>query len=183
MTVKLIVAVSSHTGAIGKDNDLMWNLPSDMKHFKDTTRGIPVLTGRKNYESIPPKYRPLPGRANIVITRDPSYQAPGATVCVSIKEALTQAKALKNDSCFVIGGGQIYKQCLAQGLIDELYITWVNASLDGDAYFEGFEPSLWEGKEMMRQEQDPKHEYSFRVVHYIKKKEVSEVRSTTKINR
>ena len=100
MVVKLIVAVAKGNNAIGKDNDLLWHLPADMKYFKETTRGFPVVTGRKNYESIPEKFRPLPGRENVVVTRDLTYKAPGAHVCSSISEALELVESFQKESCF-----------------------------------------------------------------------------------
>jgi dihydrofolate reductase len=168
MVVKLIVAVAKGNNAIGKNNQLLWHLPIDMKYFKETTRGFPIITGRKNYESIPEKFRPLPGRENIIVTRDKGYNAPGANVCTSISEALEVVKTFRSESCFIIGGGQIYKQCLDEGLVDELYITWVDANLPADTFFEGFSSELWEGKELMIQKKDDKNEFDFSIVKYTK---------------
>jgi len=168
MVVKLIVAVAKGNNAIGKNNQLLWHLPTDMKYFKDTTRGFPIITGRKNYESIPEKYRPLPGRENVIVTRDVNYQAPGAHVCSSISSALKLVKSLDCETCFIIGGGQIYKQCLDQGLVDELYITWVDADIPADTFFEGFSEGSWQGEELMSQYKGDKNEYAFKVVKYTK---------------
>jgi dihydrofolate reductase len=170
MVVKLIVAVAKGNNGIGKNNDLLWHLPADMKYFKDTTRGFPIITGRKNYESIPEKFRPLPGRENVVITRDENYKAPGAHVCASIAEALKLVKDLASESCFIIGGGQIYKQCLNEDLVDEMYITWVDADVPADTFFEGFSAQKWEEEQLMMQPQDNKHKHAFRVVKYTKSK-------------
>ena len=170
MVVKLIVAVAKGNNAIGKNNQLLWHLPADMKYFKETTKGFPVVTGRKNYESIPEKFRPLPGRENVVITRDVNYKAPGAHVCTSIQEALELVKKFQNDSCYIIGGGQIYKQCLSENLVDELYITWVDATIPADTFFEGFSSDDWEKEELMNQDKDEKNEYAFTVVKYTKSK-------------
>lgn len=168
MVLKIIVAVAKGNNAIGKDNQLLWHLPKDMKFFKETTKGFPIITGRKNYESIPEKYRPLPGRENIVITRDLKYQAPGAAVCNSIDEAIEIVKSLDKQTCFIIGGGQVYKQCLDAGLVDEMYVTWVDAEIEADTFFEGFVSEDWKGEQIFSQEKDRAHEYSFRVMKYTK---------------
>jgi dihydrofolate reductase len=168
MKVKLIVAVAQGNNAIGKNNDLLWRLSTDMKFFKETTRGIPVISGRKNYESIPDKFRPLPGRKNVVVTRDNSYKAPGADVCTSIQEAFKKVDEFELDTCFVIGGGQIYKQCLDAGLVDELYITWVDATIPADTFFEGFIKEEWDEELLMTQIKDSGNEHSFKIMKYTK---------------
>ena len=106
MRISIIVAVASN-GVIGRDNDLVWRLRDDMKFFSDTTKGHAVLTGRRNYESIPERFRPLPNRANIVVTRNPNYEAPGADVVHSLEAGIECARALKVDELCIIGGGQI----------------------------------------------------------------------------
>ena len=130
MKVSTIAAVASN-GVIGKDNDLVWSLPLDMKFFMQTTKGHVVVTGRKNYESIPEKYRPLKGRTNIVVTRNANYVADGAHVVHSLKDALDLARQQGETECFVIGGGQIYRQALEAGWVDAQYITHVDANPDG----------------------------------------------------
>ena len=100
--VSLIVAVSDN-GVIGKDNDLIWYLPQDLKYFKDTTAGHTVIMGRKNYHSIPEKYRPLPKRDNVVVTFQPNFDAPGCKVVNSVEEALTYAKEAGDSEQFIIG--------------------------------------------------------------------------------
>lgn len=134
-----IIAAVAKNNVIGKDNKLPWNLPEDMKFFKDTTMGHCVITGRKNYESIPPKFRPLKDRTNIVITRQPGYEAEGAIVVSSIEKAIETAKNVNvarekaDDEIFIIGGAEIYKQCLEHA--DRLYITHVNQEFEGDTFF------------------------------------------------
>ena len=108
MKVSLIVAVAEN-GVIGKDNDLIWHLPKDMRFFKETTMGHHVIMGRKNFESIPHKYRPLPDRTNIVITRQSEYKAEGCIVVNSVETALEIAKNNGDIEHFIIGGGQIYR--------------------------------------------------------------------------
>src|ERR1035437_7885391 len=107
--ISIIVAVAENN-VIGKDNSLIWHLPADMKYFKEKTSGHCVITGRKNYESIPAKFRPLPNRTNIVITRQANFKALGATVVSSIEEAIEKAKQRGDTEIFIIGGAEIYKQ-------------------------------------------------------------------------
>lgn len=126
-TLSLIAAVARN-GAIGKDNALLWRLPEDLKFFKQTTLGCPIIMGRKTWDSIG---RPLPGRRNIVITRQTDWQAPGADVAHSLAQALTLAA--DSDKVFVIGGAQIYDQALPQA--DTLVLTEVDADFEADAFF------------------------------------------------
>jgi dihydrofolate reductase len=161
MTVSLIVAVSEN-GVIGKDNDLIWHLPKDMKFFKDTTMGHHVIMGRKNFESIPHKYRPLPDRTNIVITRQSEYKAKGCIVVNSVEAALEIAKKNGDIEPFIIGGGQIYKIALEANLVDKIYLTKVRHSFEGDTFF----PELntdWKQIERIDCKSDEKHahDYSF----------------------
>jgi dihydrofolate reductase len=132
--VSLIVAVAEN-GGIGKNNDLLWHLPADMKFFKETTNGHAVITGRKNYESIPEKFRPLPNRTNIVLTRNAEYAAPGAIVKHDLTSALEYCKSNGFSEVFIIGGAEIYKLALEQNLVDRMYITHVHVSPDADAFF------------------------------------------------
>jgi len=132
MILSIIVAVAQN-GVIGKDNRLIWHLPNDMKFFKEKTTGHCVITGRKNYESIPPKFRPLPNRTNLIITRNKNYQAPGATLCFSLEEAIKKAQDLNETECFIIGGGEIFKNALP--LCQRLYLTKVHHAFEGDVYF------------------------------------------------
>ena len=111
MIVSLIVAVSENK-VIGKDNDLVWNLPTDMKFFKDTTKNHFVIMGRRNYESIPSKFRPLPNRTNVIVSRQEKLEAEGCIVVDSIEKAIELAKVAKDQEPFIIGGGQIYKYAI-----------------------------------------------------------------------
>lgn len=167
MEVIIIVAVSKHNNGIGKNNDLLWHLPADMKFFKEQTTGYPVITGRKNYESIPEKFRPLPKRENIIITRQ-EINYPNAEVCGSIEEALNLAASYKKEKIFVIGGGEIYKQFLDKDLIDRVMITWVDAKLEADVFF----PKLNSNWELCKQSQynpDEKNQYEFTFSEYKKR--------------
>src|SRR3989344_1027127 len=109
-----IVAAHSKNLVIGKSNGLIWEIPDDHLRFKEITMGHPVVMGRRTWESIPEKSRPLPGRANLVVTRDGSYDAPGAIVATSLEDALSQAKKVAGGSeeIFIVGGGEIYRQAL-----------------------------------------------------------------------
>lgn len=137
--ISLIAAIAKNN-CIGKDNQLLWNIPEDMKHFKDLTTGQVVLMGRKTWESIPEKFRPLPNRTNIIITRDESYQVPaGVEVYSSIDKAIANHK---DESIFIIGGAQIYQQTI--DMADKLCITHVNQDCDGDAFFPKINPNVWQ---------------------------------------
>ena len=137
VTVSTVVAIGEKTRAIGNGNELLWHLPKDMKRFRKITWGNPIIMGRKTYESIPDKFRPLPGRFNIVMTRDVHYSAPGAVLAYSLKEAFRKAYEIaKEKRCkeiFVGGGQQIYERSLSK--IDRLYITVIDSDAKGDAFF------------------------------------------------
>ena len=166
MKVSLIVAVAEN-GVIGKDNDLIWHLPKDMRFFKETTMGHHVIMGRKNFESIPERFRPLPNRTNVVITRQSDYQAEGCLVVNSLENALEVAQNNSDKEPFIIGGGQIYKLALEGNLVDKIYLTKVHHSFKGDTFF----PELSEEwKEVNREdhEADEKHACGFSIICYIK---------------
>ena len=139
MIISLIAALAANR-AIGKDNELLWQLPEDMRHFRETTRGKPVIMGRKTWESLPEAFRPLPGRHNIVVSRDPDYQAAGATLTGSLADALRQAADV--EEVFVIGGGELYSQALP--LASRLYLTEIEQDFDGDVFFPEVQPQDWE---------------------------------------
>jgi dihydrofolate reductase len=137
MKVALIAAVARN-GVIGKDNALLWKLPEDMAFFKRTTMGNPVIMGRKTWDSIPPRFRPLPGRANIVVTRQKAWQADGALVAHDFEQALELAleSVASNPHglrAFVIGGAELYALALPHA--DELVLTEIDRDYDGDARF------------------------------------------------
>ena len=130
MKLSLIAAVARN-GAIGRDNDLLWKEPADQKHFAATTRGHAVIMGRRTWESLPPRFRPLPGRRNIVVTRNAAFQAAGAEIVDSLEAALQRAH--DEPQVFVIGGVQLFAQALSW--VDELVLTEIDADLDGDVHF------------------------------------------------
>ncbi|MBS1130255.1 MAG: dihydrofolate reductase [Proteobacteria bacterium] len=135
----ILIAAVAKNRVIGKDNTLIWNLPEDMAHFKALTAGQTVVMGRKTWESLPPRFRPLPGRRNVVISRQADYAAPGAEVANSLENALQLASTA--ESVFIIGGEQIYKQAMA--VADRLEITDVDLEPAGDAWFPEIAATDW----------------------------------------
>lgn len=129
MKLHLIYARAAN-GVIGKNNALPWHLPEDMAHFKRTTLGCPVIMGRKTWDSLPPKFRPLPGRLNVVVTRQPDWQAEGALTAHSLEEACERCPVDCN--AWVIGGAEIYSQALP--LADTAVVTEIDADFEGDAF-------------------------------------------------
>ena len=126
-----LIAAVPRNGAIGRDKKLLWVEPVDQRHFRQVTMGCPVIMGRHTWESLPERFRPLPGRRNIVVTRQPAYVAPGAETVGSLDEALSRLAAAPR--VFVIGGGQLYAEALPQA--DELVLTEIDADLAGDTFF------------------------------------------------
>ena len=139
MALNLIFA-RARNGVIGKDNNLPWHLPEDLAHFKQTTLGQPVVMGRKTWESLPPKFRPLPGRTNIVVTRQTNWQAEGAVVAHSIEEAVQHCSA--DAQVWVIGGAEVYAQ--AMPLASRAVVTEIDADFEGDAFAPTFDASWQE---------------------------------------
>jgi dihydrofolate reductase len=129
-TVAVIAAVARN-GAIGRDNELLWRNPQDLAHFRAVTMGCPVIMGRRTWDSLPARFRPLPGRRNVVVTRNAQWRADGAEPAASLADAL--ARLADTPKVFVIGGAQLY--ALALPLADELVLTEIDADLDGDAHF------------------------------------------------
>lgn len=141
-----LIYARAANGVIGKDNRLPWHLPEDLAHFKRTTIGCPVIMGRKTWDSLPPKFRPLPGRLNIVVTRDPDFVAEGAAVVHSLEAA--RAMCPEGGTAWVIGGAQIYAQALPLAI--EVVVTEIAQDFEGDA----FAPVLGrEWREVARDEQ------------------------------
>lgn len=164
--VSLIVAVSTNK-VIGKDNDLAWVLPLDLKYFKETTKNHYVIMGRKNFESIPEKYRPLPNRTNVIVTRNKDYQAEGCIVVSSIEKALELAKNAKDQEPFIIGGGQIYKYAIENNLVDKIYLTRVHAQIEGDTFFEDLNND-WKLVSETTNKADHRHAFDFTFLIYQK---------------
>jgi dihydrofolate reductase len=153
-----IIVATSKNKVIGDSNSLIWHLPADLKRFKELTTGNPIVMGRKTYESIG---RPLPNRRNIIITRDVKYDVEGCEVVNSLEEALM----ICNNDCFIIGGGEIYRQSMS--IADKIYLTLVHEDFEGDTEF----PEIGsEWKMVTSQDFEPdeknKHKYSF--IEYVK---------------
>ena len=145
MKLHLIFARAAN-GVIGKHNALPWHLPEDMAHFKRTTLGCPVIMGRKTWDSLPPRFRPLPGRLNVVVTRQSDWQAEGAVCAHSLPEAC--ALCPENSDAWVIGGAELYAQALP--LASSAVVTEIDAPFEGDAYAPQFGPE-WTEVERQRQ--------------------------------
>lgn len=154
-----IVAVSDN-GVIGKDNDLIWKLRTDLQYFKKVTSGHCIISGRKNYESIG---RPLPGRTNIILTRDTSYHAEGCIVLHDLDSAIQYAKDIGDESPFIIGGGQIYRAALPY--ISTFYVTEVHDEFEGDTFFDSLTEG-WEEVSRQKGEKSDKDECEFTFVVY-----------------
>ena len=159
MKISLIVAVAEN-GVIGKDNDLIWHLPKDMQFFKKITIGHHVIMGRRNFESIPHKYRPLPNRTNIIITRQSEYKAEGCIVVNSVETALEIAKNNGDIEPFIIGGGQIYRIAIEKNLVDKIYLTKIHHSFKGDTFFPELS-SNWRETNKTENKADDKHKYNY----------------------
>jgi dihydrofolate reductase len=149
--VSLIVALADN-GVIGRDNALPWRLPEDLRRFKAATLGKPILMGRRTFESIG---HALPGRANLVLTREPDWSAPGVLVVHSVAAALAAARAAPE--LVVIGGAQVYR--LVMPLAQRIYLTQVHAALAGDTYFEDFDPAQWVEVAHEERAADERHAY------------------------
>ena len=152
MRLSIIVAMDANR-VIGHENSLPWHLPADLKHFKQITMGKPILMGRKTWESIG---RPLPGRTNIVITRDSNYSAEGCIVVHSVEEALHAAQG--HEEVMVIGGEQLYRQVLPDA--DRLYITQVEGEFPGDTFFPELDMAGWREVERSAHARDEKNAHA-----------------------
>lgn len=165
MTISIIVAVADN-GAIGINGKLPWHLPNDMKFFKNTTWAMPVLMGRRTWESLG---KPLPGRANIVISRNPEWKAEGAEVVSNVFEAIENARQLQTHEAFVIGGGQIYEATLT--VAERIYLTRVHASFDNaDTFFQEMDWDAWTCKKRQRFEADDKNAFAHTIEIWERKK-------------
>ncbi len=165
MKISIIVAVAQNN-VIGKDNKLIWHMPEDLKFFKEKTLGHCVITGRKNYESIPQKFRPLPNRTNIVITRQKNYNAFGAIVVSSLHEAIEKAEQTGDEEIFIMGGGEIFKQSIH--LTDRIYLTKIHHPFDGDVFFPEINFNEWKETDRKKGTVDEKNIYAHDFIIYDK---------------
>ncbi|WP_440122760.1 dihydrofolate reductase [Tenacibaculum sp. Ill] len=157
--ITLIAAIAKNN-ALGKDNDLIWHLPADLKRFKKVTTGHPILMGRNTFESIG---KPLPNRTSIIITRNKNYFIDGCLIANSIEQAIELAEG---KDAFIIGGAQIYKEALEQSLVDRLDITVLHHEFEADAFFPKIDMNVW--KEVAREDfkADEKNKYDYSFVSY-----------------
>ena len=165
MIISLIAAISQN-GVIGKNNDLPWHLPDDMKYFMQTTKGHCVIMGRKNYDSIPEKFRPLPNRTNIVVTRQAQFSVP-CEVVHSVDEGIQLARTKNETEAFIIGGAEIY--ALGMPFAQRLYLTEILAEIHGDTIFPKFDASLWTEVSRKHHLPDERHAFAFDFVIYERK--------------
>jgi dihydrofolate reductase len=168
MNVSLIVAMDAKRG-IGKNNDLMWHLPADMNFFKETTKNQIVVMGRKNYDSIPEKFRPLPNRLNVVLTRSKDFKADNCLVFNSLSDCLGFFENEKERKIFIIGGGEIYKMILDAKCLNEMLITYIDGVFDADTFFPYFIENEWISDVIAEQPIDEKHSNAFKIIHYQRK--------------
>lgn len=163
MKIILIAAVAENN-VIGKDNQLIWKLSSDLKRFKNLTSGHYILMGRKTFESLG---KPLPNRTHMIITRNPDFQAPeGHYSFLNLEEAFIFCNKLDIEKLFIIGGGEIYKQALP--FCDQLEITEVKSSPEGDVFFPSLDPKIWKETERQDFEADERNEFDYSFVTYEK---------------
>ena len=154
-----IIVAADENNVIGKDNQLIWHLPDDLKFFKQKTSGHPIIMGRKTFESVG---KPLPNRTNIIITRDRNYSADGCTVVHSLEEALAAANG---DEIFIVGGAEVYRQAIP--LADRVYLTRVHHIFEGDSYFPVLSDD-WKEIESTPHPKDEKHVHPFTFKTFIK---------------
>lgn len=171
MTIKIaMIAGVAENAVIGNDQTIPWRIPSDMRFFKRTTWGKPIIMGRKQYETVG---KPLPGRTNIVVTRQQGYHPEGVLVFTSIDAALDKAREIAKsdgvDEIMIIGGGQLYAQLMARA--DRLYISHVDLAPPGDVLFPEITPADWVVVDLPEVEPSPKDEASYRVKVYERRKD------------
>jgi dihydrofolate reductase len=155
--ISLIAAIGKNR-ELGKNNDLIWKIPEDLKRFREKTRGHAIIMGRKTWESLPTK--PLPGRYNIVITRDDKYSVGNlekVTIARSLEEAVNEAKKVEQNEIFVIGGGQIFEQAIS--IADKLYLTIIDADFDADTFFPDY--SAFKKVVFEKSSQEGEYKYKF----------------------
>jgi dihydrofolate reductase len=162
MLISLIVAAAQN-GVIGRDNQLIWHLPDDLKQFKRLTTGHPIIMGRKTFDSIG---KPLPNRTSIVITRNQDWQFEGVIVVNSVNEAIEAARQTATTEAFVIGGAEVYKMALP--VADKIYLTEVKAEFEGDAYFSVPNKEDWQEVSRVIHATDEKHTIAFDFVELIR---------------
>ncbi len=167
MIISFIAALSKNR-VIGKNNDLPWHLPDDMKYFMQTTKGHYSIMGRKNYDSIPEKFRPLPNRTNVVVTRQKDFIAPGCIVVHSVEEGIETARKANEAEAFITGGAEIFK--VGFPFSQRLYLTQIDAEIEGDTYFPEWNASQWNEMSRRHHPVDDRHAFAFDFVVYERKR-------------
>ncbi len=168
--LSLVVAMSDN-GVIGRERGLPWHLRSDLKRFKEITQFKPIIMGSTTWDSLPKK--PLPGRLNIVLSRDPRMEAEGGVICTTLMEALDIAREHAADDgadeICIIGGANVYEQTLPRA--DRLYVSHVHADVEGDAHFPAIDPAVWQvtSEESFAKTENDDHDFTLRVYDRIKK--------------
>ncbi|MGE8388930.1 MAG: dihydrofolate reductase [Pseudomonas sp.] len=159
-----LIAALAENRVIGIDNSMPWHLPGDFKYFKATTLGKPIIMGRKTWDSLG---RPLPGRLNIVVSRQPGLELAGAEVFASLEDAVVRAEQWAReqgvDELMLIGGAQLYAQALERGLVSRMYLTRVELEPEGDAWFPEFDKGQWQLASSEAQAETDKPAYHFEV--------------------
>ncbi len=160
----VLVAAVARNGVIGDGQGLLWHLPEDMAFFRRTTSGHPVVMGRQTWDSLPERFKPLPGRMNIVLSRDPAWQADGAIAATDLDQAFAAAAAAASDTVFVIGGAQVYELALPQA--DELLLTEIDRDFDGAVRFPAWTREVFEEASRESHAAAPPNDFGFAWVRY-----------------
>ena len=163
--IKIIMAAKAKNNVIGKDNDLVWHLPADLKFFKQTTKGHTLIMGRKTFESLG---NPLPHRDSWIVTRNRDFSATGITTFHDLQQAIEAAEKSGLESVFILGGGEIYRQSM--DIADKLILTEVHEEFDGDTFFPEIDGSVWMETSREEHQADEKNKYNFAFVQYERKK-------------
>lgn len=157
----IIIVATGQNRVIGKNGKIPWRLSADLRRFKELTMGHPIIMGRKTYESLG---KPLPGRTNIILSLDGNFKAEGCKVLCFLIEALEIASTLDSEKIFIMGGGQVYKDALF--FADEIYLTLVKASFEGDVFFPELNPAEWSEVNREQHEKDEKNPYDYEFIVY-----------------
>ena len=165
-----LIAVVARNGVIGHDNRLLWQLPEDMAHFRRSTQGCTVIMGRRTWDSLPDRFRPLPGRLNIVMTRQRGWSAPGASVAHSLDQALEKALAAAGKAArvFVIGGAELYASALPRA--DSLWLTEIDADFEGDVRFPAWDASAFDEQSREHHQAAAPNHFGFDFVRYTRRR-------------
>ncbi|MHC2993313.1 dihydrofolate reductase [Pontibacter sp. HJ8] len=161
--IAIVVAIADNH-VIGKDNQLIWHLPADLRHFKQKTMGHPMIMGRKTFDSIG---KPLPGRTTIIVTRQQNFEAAGCLVAHTVQEAIDMGRELDTEQVSIVGGAEIYKQ--AMPFVDTLYLTRVHHTFEGDTYFPELPEKEWQQISAEHHESDEKNRYSYSFIELRRK--------------